>query len=235
MITQDLIDLFRKQVSDVDEPRLWDDIEVFQYLVDAQDMFVRKMGGFSDYTTTALTDIAVVKGQPFTKHSKYILRIRSGKFLNARKSVDFISEADLTLKINTHTATNLIGDYGWTLPSFMDDHDVGPVRWGILGVQDHAIRWWRVPPESDTVRLHIYRLPYPRMVDEDSELEIDEQHHLHLIMWMKYLAYSKEDAETYDKDLSERNKAAFLEYCDMAKAEKDRQRFKPRIVHYGGY
>jgi len=235
MQTSDLVKLFRKQVQDVSQPYLWDDIEVLQFLVDAQDMFVRLIGGISDYTTQALTDLQVVATQPFSTHSRYILRIRSGKLINQQREVRFISEADLKNMINTHTATDLVGDYGWTLPTFMDDLDLGQLRYGIVGVQDYAVRWWRVPDLSDICRLHIYRLPYPRMSDFSSQLEIEEQHHLHLIMWMKYLAYSKQDGEVYDKDAAETWKKRFEEYCEMAKAEKDRQRFKPRVVHYGGY
>lgn len=238
METQDLLDLFRKQVSDEEKPFLWDDVERLQYLIDAQDTFVRKMGGFSDYSTSALTDIQVTKGQPLSKFSKYILRIRSIKLLTQRRNVTMISEADLKTKARGGEGIgSMLTDYGMLSPSllYLDDLDIGPVYYAVIGVQDNALRWHRVPDQNDIARMHIYRLPYPRMKDEESCLEIDEQHHIALIMWMKYLAYSKEDAETYDRDLAEINRVGFVTYCDEAKAEKDRQRFKPRVIHYGGF
>lgn len=226
METQDLIALFRKQVDDEAAPYLWDDEEVLLYAIDAQDMFVRKMGGISDNSTSAIVDLALVANQPTTSFSPYILRIRSGKLLTAKQDVEFISEADLYSKASR--------DYGWKIPTYLDDDDTGDVRYGILGIEDHKIRWYRVPSTSDTCRLHVYRLPYPRMTLQEGDLEIDEQHHIHMLKWMKYMAYSKEDAETYDKRLSDANEMAFMKYCETAKLEKDRQRFKPRVVHYGG-
>jgi hypothetical protein len=52
---------------------------------------------------------------------------------------------------------------------------------------------------------------------------------------MKYKAYSKEDAETYDKALADKNRAAFLSYADeVRRTETERRRSKPRAVAYGG-
>ena len=72
------------------------------------------------------------------------------------------------------------------------------------------------------------------MVDESSALEIDEQHHRHLLLWMKHLAYSKQDAETYDKKAAEDNAAMFEAYCKKAMKERERLRYHPRVVRYGG-
>ena len=66
-------------------------------------------------------------------------------------------------------------------------------------------------------------------------LEIDEQHHLHLLDGMKRLAYRKEDAETYDRGRADQFDAAFYAYCDQAKAERERREHKYRTIPYGGY
>lgn len=227
MDVQDLILNFRKQVSDLAPPYLWDDDEALLYVIDAQDKFVRVMGGISDNGTTgagtALTDLALTANVPTTSFSPYILRIRSGKLLTAQRDVDLIDESQLSEMSHMH-------DYGLSSASFLKDTDTGSVRYAIMGLEDNKLRWYKVPDTADTCRLHIYRLPYPRLVDQEDSLEIDEQHHLHLIKWMKYHAYSKEDAETYDKALADKNEAAFLKYCEDARIEKDRQRFKPRVV-----
>jgi hypothetical protein len=230
MKIQDVIDLFRKQVGDVSLPRLWDDIEVMQYLVDAQDMFVRLTGGIVDSQTPAVTRVPIAANTPTSEHCPYILRIRSAQLETAKRQVLIGSEGDLS-QIGILTKYH---DYGFTRPPYLDDADTGDVTAGILGVQENAIRWYKVPIEEDTCLLHTFRLPYPRIEDEDSCFEIDEQHHLHLIKWMKHLAYSKEDGETYDKDLAENNRQWFESYCARAQQEKERQRFKPRVVQYGG-
>lgn len=232
MDTQDLIDLFRKQVADISKPQLWDETEVFQYLVDAQDMFVRLTGGIADGSTIAITQVGVVTGEPFSQHSPYILRIRSGRLLTARRALKFGSEADIA-QVGIIENSTLI-DYGFIRPPYLDDTDTGEVVAGLLGVEKNKIRWYKVPIADDTAQLNVYRLPYPRLVDKLSCLEIDEQHHMGLLYWMKHRAYSKQDGETYDKNLAMNNETWFRNYCDQAKQEEERQRYKPRVVQYGG-
>lgn len=237
MILQGLIDYWRKQVSDESAPYLWDDTEALLFAIDAQDTFVRRMGGISCNTTDAasdptnlqLHDLVLTTNTPYTAFSPYILRIRSGKLLTAKQSIKFISEAQAPISsVQLH-------DYNsGQAPTYLDDTDTGPVTAAVIGLVDYQLRWVKVPASADSCRLHVYRLPYPRIVDQDGTLEIEEQHHLALSLWMKALAYNKEDAECYDKNLADKNEAAFEKYCATAKAEKDRVRFKPRIVHYGG-
>jgi hypothetical protein len=226
MKIEDLLLLFRKQVQDLSKPYLWDDVEVLQYLISAQDDLVRVIGGISDSTTRALCDVSVVPNIPFAKISPYILHITKGKLVTANRSIPIIGEADL--------AQQAIIDYGFPIQQSLDDEDTGRVDYAVIGLNDNKLRWLKVPETADTFRMHIYRLPYPRIVDSDSCLEVDEQHHIHLLMGMKALAYRKEDAETYDKTLAGENEANFARYCERARDEKQRQRHKPRTVQYGG-
>lgn len=228
MKIEELLTLFRKQVADQAKPYLWDDTEILQYLVSAQDDLVREMGGFSDMTTRALTDLNVVPLAPFAKFSNRILRIRSGRLVTAKRDIPIIDEQALV--------TNTTMDYGFQLNNSLDDDETGQVRVAVIGLEDYKLRWVKVPAstEEDIFRMHIFRLPYPVIKDETSCLEVDEQHHIHLIKGMKALAYAKEDAETYDKTLQSENEAAFKKYCEEAAKEKDRQRFTPRKVRYGG-
>lgn len=227
MDIQDLILNFRKQVSDLFTPYLWDDDEALLYAIDAQDKFVRVMGGISDNGNTgagtALTDLALTANTPTTAYSPFILRIRSGKLITAQRNIKIVDEAQLTSMVDN-------SDYGLPTPVSLKDTDTGSVQYAVIGLEDNRLRWYKVPATADTCRLHIFRLPYPRITTQQNNLEIDEQHHIHLIKWMKYHAYSKEDAETYDKNLADKNEAAFEKYCQMAKLEKDRQRFTPRVV-----
>lgn len=227
MTITEVIDEFRRQVQDLEKPYLFSDEEIMLWLIDAQDMLVRGFGGFADYFTPELTQIPVSATDPWSDISPYILRIRSGQMQTARTPVEFIHEGDL--------ASIRMQDYGFTIPvGFLDDDDTGPVRAGILELTDGKIRWYKVPVADDVCKVHIYRLPYPRIKDENSCFEVQEQHHLHLIKWMKYLAYSKEDAETYDASLAEKNETAFNNYVEKVKQEVSRLRHKPKQVRYGG-
>jgi hypothetical protein len=235
MELQDLIAHFRSQVSDEEAPLLWSDPEVLLYAIDAQDMFVRLTGGIADTTVAAadvgspanrLQDLAVTTSVPTAAHSPHILRIRSGRLVTAKRDVKFISESGMQqVKVS---------DYGFTYGLSFDDTEVGVVDYGVLGVRKNEVRWVRVPAVTDTCRLHVYRLPFPRIVIQEDDLEIDVQHHIHLVLWMKHLAYSKQDAETADRKAAQDSGAAFMSYCTQSAQDIARQRYKPRIVQYGG-
>lgn len=232
---QDLIDLFRKQVDDRVKPYLWDEDEALQYAVDAQDMYARLTGGIPDSSTPSIVDVPVTPGEPMALMSPYVLRVRSAKLLTARTPLEIANEADIA-------EMRQAPDYGVSLPQYLDDADTGDVTSMVLGVEKNKVRWWRVPPATattDTCRMNVLRLPFPRIEDAGDPLEIDEQHRFHLVKWMKYLAYSKEDAETYDKELADTNERAFYRYCGVpeganARQEEERQRYKPRQIKYGG-
>lgn len=222
MIIEDLLDEFRSQVADEAQPYLWSDDEVLRYITDAQDMFTRLTGGIADMSTAALINVPVVINQPFSDHSPYILRIMSGRLLTSKRDIEFVQESQIqALKER---------DYGSYNGFSLDDTDTGLVKYGVLGLTDKKIRWLRVPQVAETCRLRIYRLPYPRIVDWDGVLEIDEQHHIHLIKWMKHLAYSKQDAETRNDKLAAEMKDAFDKYCVIATGEIARKRYKPRTT-----
>lgn len=228
-----ITDHFRRQVDDEVPQYLWSDPEALAYAIDAQDMFVRLTGGISDVTVALadvgappnrLPDLNVTPGSPFEAHSPYVLRIRSARLVTGKVDIRIISESDMRVVP--------VRDYGWTRGLSLDDTDTGDVRFAVLGIRDNYVRWLRAPSTADTCRLHVFRLPYPRIAAEADALEIGEEHHLHLVKWMKHLAYSKEDAETYDKKLAETNEAAFRAYCVMAAKEIERRRWKPRVTQF---
>lgn len=224
---EEIIDLFRTQVDDRLKPYLFSETEVLLYAIDSQDEFVRLTGGITDSSTPEITRIAVEVDVPLAEHSPYILRFRSAKLLTARRQLRIMREEDVPM-------VTIRTDYGINSTVYLDDEDTGPVTGMVLGVEENKVRWFRVPEEADTCALNVFRLPYPRCGSASEKPEIDEQHHQHLVMWMKHRAYSKEDAETYDKDLAEKNKLDFEAYCFRAKQEIERKRYRPGLVQYGG-
>jgi len=85
---------------------------------------------------------------------------------------------------------------------------------------------------SSTVELRTFRLPIT--VEAGDDFEIPEQHQRYLLHWVKYLAYSIHDAETYDKGAAERYFAMHKAYCAQAKIEQSRARRPVSTVTYGG-
>jgi hypothetical protein len=232
-----IMEHFRRQIDDEAPPYLISDEEALAYAIDAQDMFVRSTGGLTDMTVpaadvgtpaTRLADLTVAVDNPWAALSPYVLRVRSARLVTDEADVEIIGEADLT--------TARVQDYGWTNGLSLDDTDTGPVRFGVLGLRENYVRWVRVPEEADTCRLHFYRLPFPRIEDAEDDLEIGEQHHIHLVKWMKYLAYSKQDAEIYSPNQAAKCQADFEAYCERARKETQRQRHKTRVVQFNpGY
>ncbi len=226
MTPNELARYFRGQVSDEDVPHLWSDEEILQYMVSAQDQMVRTFGGFADTTTPAIVRLPLVAGQPYTAHSPYILRIRSGRLVTDAHDVKFIQESDLGMET--------VLDYGHQTGLSLDD-TTGVVTHGILGIEEKKVRWYRVPASADVCMLHVFRLPYPRLTALDSgALEVDEQYHVDLTTGMMARAYAKQDAETRNDKLAREFAQEYAAVCDRVRIEHDRRSYRPRQVRYGG-
>lgn len=227
----ELIELFRARAHDEAIPYLWQDTEVFHYAVSAQDELVRRMGGIADVSVGTpaagrIDDLALTTGDPYTAHSQYILKFRRGRLIGAERDIAFKNLADLNV--------TWYEDYGFRSPDDLDDTRTGDVDFGLLGVVENNVRWFYVPAADDTCRIWFYRLPYPRLDDDNDTLEVGEEHHIYLVDHMLYMAYLKPDDEIYDARKAAIHKAAFEEYAERARKEAERKRWKPRRVQYGG-
>lgn len=61
-----------------------------------------------------------------------------------------------------------------------------------------------------------YRLPLLLLVDDDGITpEIHRSHHTHLVQWALHRAYGMQDADTFDKDRSDKAEAKFTEYFGL--------------------
>jgi hypothetical protein len=102
----------------------------------------------------------------------------------------------------------------------------------VKGLQKGYLRAWPVPNAALTVELQVFRLPED--VGAGDELEIDAQHHRHLLLWVKHLAYGVQDSETYDGAATENYRQLFEAYCANAMTEQSRLRRRVSVVAYGG-
>lgn len=210
-----LHELFRSEVADIAEPYLWADDEVFHYANEAQKTFCRLTGGLPDATTPAVTQVTLTAGNPWAALSPLILKVRGVNGADGRY-IDPLNFEDLQeRKIK-------IGDLHAT-PTVL-----------ILGMETDKVRAYPVPVANEILELLVYRLPLKAINDFDQKIEIAEQHHVALLMWMKHLAYSKQDAETFDKGKAADFESAFRNYCFSAQIEKGTAKHKTRVVSYGG-
>lgn len=217
MNSSELLDLFRSEMSDKVEPFLWSDEDVFGYENDAQVMHCRKTDGIADATTLAVTAIAVTPSTDWVDLHPKIIRIRSATRSDTGRDIDIINRDDMPLR-------------RWYF-----DGALGSVKALVIGMQANKARVFPKSNETVTVNLTVFRLPLVPISDAgDQEFEIEEQHHRHLLLWMKHLAYLKQDAETYDRTRAEEFEQKALAYWAKVKEEDRRKAFKVRTVAYGG-
>lgn len=216
MNVETVLDVFRTEVNDISTPYLWADTEVYRYMNDAYVMFCRMTGGVADFTSD-VTRVPVVTGEEVGELDKSILRI-----VRARRESD-----------KAKVVVQNIPDEDFEFPS-----QTGRVSAMTMGVERGKCVWDKVPAEDDVVLLNVYRLPLREIVDSgDDDFELDDvepEHHLHLVHWMKHLAYLKNDADTFDKKKSIESREIFEAYCRQVKADWERYKHKTRIVAYGG-
>ena len=74
----------------------------------------------------------------------------------------------------------------------------------VIGQEAHKACVFPKSNETISIYLSVFRLPLVAITDAgDQAFEVDEEHHRHLMLWMKHLAYSKQDAETFDRTKAE--------------------------------
>ena len=221
----ELIEAWRADVLDDVEPYLWSQTEAVRYAEAAYRRFVRLTGGIHDFTSP-LTRVDIVAGEELAAVSPLILR-----FDKALRESD---GREITIANWTDQALMRRDDYG--ISSFLyNDRAPGEVRYMVIGSEVGKVKWVSPPAADDVALLQVYRLPLEHIVDETHTLsEVNEDYHIHLLDWMKHLAYLKRDTETYNKRASDEHRAAFIQSCAEAKAEMDRYRSKVRVMQYGG-
>lgn len=209
MNTGELLEAFREETRDTEEPYLWSDKEIFRYMTEAQRMFCRLTWGIAD-TRSRVCRISYLKGENEVHFDPRILKIRDIRRGDGRK-------VELQNIETYHCPRDAQGK-----PDA-----------AVVDIDMNMMRLFPTPDEDGELELMVNRLP---LFDPDAinGLEINEQHHWSLLLWMKHLAYLKTDAETFDKARSAEFGLMFRQYCDQAKHEREMREHRYRTVSYGG-
>lgn len=216
MDSTQLLETFRTEVFDNAEPYLWSDVEIYRYIDGAQKMFCRLTEGLEDARTASVTKLVLTPGQEWAELSPLILKIRS-----ARRD-------GRPLTIVPYEDTLEHGDHR---------HGVqGAPRALVLGETRGAVRVHPVPTEATTIDLAVFRLPLKNITDMGCQrLEVEDHHADGLLLWMKYMAYGKQDSEVFDPNRAAESELAFRTYCAKARQEQGRARHPTGATMYGGY
>lgn len=225
MKTSELLDLFRKETDDTMEPYLWSDEEFFAYLNEAQEVHVRLTGGIAD-RRSPLTRVSYKTGDQFKKYDDKILRIKGARDENNNRVV--IQNYD------SLESGALEDDYGSRYAAGLDDGLTGTIRYLITDLEAGDFQLYPIPDHDGELKLYIYRLPREEITGTASELEIPSYHHMNLLNWVKYKAYMKQDAETFDGARARDFRMEFVEGLENARKDKAAREDRKRIVQYGG-
>jgi hypothetical protein len=217
MNSTEILEVFREEMNDAVAPYLWSDALIYRYLDDAQKMFCRKTEGIEDSSTAEITRLEVVPATDWYATDRRILKVRKAYEVATGREIPIVN-------------MEVAGKEGLRF-----DGRPGPMKALVTGLEKNKLRAWPMPSTAMLVDLSVFRLPLVTITDDgDQELEIDEQHHLSLLMWMKHKAYGKEDAETFNRRKSDDYEMRFLAYCVEARKEQERARRNTGTVMYGG-
>lgn len=226
MTPSELLEQFRDDVSDIAQPYLWSDDEVYRHMNSAYRQFVRLTKGVADFTTSEVCEVTYSAGDQFVELHPSILRITKARLASDGREVSVKNINDMD---------KITGEADYGQRPGIDMNATGYVKYLVIGEQRNLARLVYVPDTADTLKLNVYRMPLETITGADSELtDIDADHHEYLSLWMQYRAYSKHDADAYDPKLAERRQQEFLAYCDSVKADWERYKTKTRVTAYGG-
>lgn len=240
---EELKDRFRNDVNDVEggpskDDFLWSDDEVFDYMDEAQRVFVRRTQILrkTHPFTPAITEIVYTApvGTPvnldgFIAPNAQIIRPLRARMQTAsnRDPLQIITAEDLD-------EGRLIQDYG---TFFTGDwqNKAGPARFLVTNMQEDMWRLVPIPVVDDVLELTVLHMPLETLSCSSVAFEVVEREDQMMILeYMKFLAFNKQDADTYDKELADRFENSFEKKADNRRREVRRSRFRHVGIRYGG-
>ena len=204
MTLEDLIRRFRVLAKDVEQPYRAEDLDVIDWLNDAQAQACVRGRLLVAEDDAALCQIALMPGQSAYEHHRSIY--------------EFI---DLRIKSPTGQVRKLVlKSREWLDAEMPDWRDYQ--RPACMAIQtDTGLRLVGYVDPGEVLHLEAYRLPLVPMAapadpDDPNAVwpapEIHEAHHEHLIQWALHKAFSVPDSELFDPDRSALSERAFTAY-----------------------
>jgi hypothetical protein len=177
----DLIQLFRAEVDDLEEPFLWSDEEVIEFANDAQLEACRRARLLVDSSTSDICQLAVTAASnglvELDPRLLFVRQVRfAGKLPMRRMNMQDMAAFNPFWQDAPASVPYL----------FVTDYETGKVL------------FWPKPAADMTALATVVRDPLAEMNDGQDTPEISARHHRSLRFWMMFRAYSKQDAEAND-------------------------------------
>jgi hypothetical protein len=192
MTLEELIAEARTRADDKDGRELWSDAEWTSYANDAEREACRRARLLVDSTTAEICMLMLEPGAQTLDLDPRILFIRRARLAGATRLLTPIHYRDL----DEHRGAE------W-------QDETGEPTHHVLGMDELKFRPYPTPNAEGVVQLTVARLPLEDMLEGEHAPEIRAHHHMGLVDWMLYRAYSKQDSETLDKARAATHMAAF--------------------------
>lgn len=218
MVPTDLLTAFRRICNDTKAPYFWSDAELYDYMTEGEGEIARALLCIQDITSAAAL-YSVANGGPNVTLSSKIIRIRAAWWL----------ENGGEYKLGIMSQDAMISE-GYRILT-----QQGRPNTLMTGNETNGVRLYPIPENDGQLQLSIYRMPL-NPLNAQAQFEIPEQYRGALLDWMKYKAYSKDDAETFDRVRADQSLAKFASLVDGYMTTESQRRGSPQAggIQYGG-
>ena len=216
MTLENLIRRFRVLAQDTEQPLLWSDEAVIEWLNDAQAQACVRGRLIREDENPAVCQIALTPGQ----HT-YPLHASVYELINLRiKGSGAESSRSMAIKSRE-----------WLDANVRDWRDMDrPSQWLIQ--DDTTLRVVGAIQAGDVLHLECYRLPLKQLANDMDKPEIHAAHHVHLIQWALHKAFSVPDADGFDAARSAAAEAEFTAYFGPMPDSDMRRTTREDVVHH---
>ena len=216
MTLEDLIRRFRVLAQDTEQPFLWSDEAVMDWLNDAQAQACVRGRLIREDENPAVCQIALTPGQ----HT-YPLHASVYELINLRIKGSG-TEPSRPMSIKSRE---------WLDANVCDWRDMDePSPWLIQ--DDTTLRVVGAIQAGDVLHLECYRLPLKQLANDMDKPEIHAAHHVHLIQWALHKAFSVPDADGFDAARSAAAEAEFTAYFGPMPDSDMRRTTREDVVHH---
>lgn len=231
---RDLLKKLREDLQDLFDPFLWSDSELLRYLNEGQIEFCRQGIPLFD-SSSAVTRIPVSNNEPRVPFDESILDLKNVFLIEMQGAVPFHR------KLRIGTQDNFLAlwptyahDYGVQRYPETLMHQQGEVFDVFIDYDSNHLYLAQVPNRSMDLQLSVERIPVDVIDDCDITIEVHRMHHPAILSWASYMAFLRQDSETFDERAASRFYNQFVDYATRAKDEKLKRFATPGTVIYGG-
>lgn len=232
----ELVKNLREDLQDEHEPYLWSTSELLRYIDGGQIEFCRQGIPIFD-STSEETFLTVREGDPELPFSDTFLDVRQAiaRYQNEVDGPYFYRTLKISTQENSLAMTpHWPRDYGVSRRVEDQMFSSGEPFEVFLDYDQNLLRLGRIPDRDFDIRLSVERIPLDIVNDCEDEIEVARMHHPAILAWAAYMAFLRQDSETFDKEAASRFLGQFTDYATRSKDEKLKRHSTPGTVKYGG-